>query len=118
MAVSSEPDESNKQANGSAASEPSSCLYRDYSREPVEDTISLKKDSVQNFPMKLHSILSNSEFSDIISWLPHGRAWRILQHKAFEERVIPLFFRHGRCVFEEADEGMPNCISENEAFTP
>jgi len=27
---------------------------------------------------------------------PDGRAWRILQHKAFEERVIPLYFRHGR----------------------
>ncbi|GKY96794.1 hypothetical protein MPSEU_000638600 [Mayamaea pseudoterrestris] len=76
---------------------PSKCSYHDYSKEPTEDgAITLKKDGVQNFPMKLHTILSNSEFSDIISWLPHGRAWRILQHKAFEERVIPLFFRHGR----------------------
>jgi HSF-type DNA-binding len=39
---------------------------------------------------------SNPEFQDIIAWLPHGRSWRILQHKAFEERVIPLYFRHGR----------------------
>jgi len=46
--------------------------------------------------MKLHEILSNPEFQDVIAWLPHGRAWRILQHKAFEERVIPLYFRHGR----------------------
>lgn len=29
-------------------------------------------------------------------WLPHGRSWRILQQRAFEERVIPLYFRHGR----------------------
>uniref|UniRef100_A0A7S1Z737 HSF-type DNA-binding domain-containing protein n=1 Tax=Trieres chinensis TaxID=1514140 RepID=A0A7S1Z737_TRICV len=28
--------------------------------------------------------------------MPHGRAFRVLQPKAFEERVIPLFFRHGR----------------------
>jgi hypothetical protein len=41
-------------------------------------------------------ILSNPEFQDIITWLPHGRSWRILQQRAFEERVIPLFFRHGR----------------------
>ena len=41
-------------------------------------------------------ILSNPDFEDIISWLPHGRSWRILQQKAFEERVIPLYFRHGR----------------------
>ena len=48
------------------------------------------------FPVKLHLILSNPEFQEIISWLPHGRSWRILQQKAFEERVIPLYFRHGR----------------------
>jgi hypothetical protein len=48
------------------------------------------------FPVKLHLILSNPEFDDIIAWLPHGRSWRILQQKAFEERVIPLYFRHGR----------------------
>ena len=36
------------------------------------------------------------DFEDIISWLPHGRSFRVLQPKAFEERVIPLFFRHGR----------------------
>jgi hypothetical protein len=41
-------------------------------------------------------ILSNPEYQDIISWLPHGRSWRILQQKAFEERVIPFYFRHGR----------------------
>ena len=48
------------------------------------------------FPVKLHLILSNPDYQDIISWLPHGRSWRILQQKAFEERVIPVFFRHGR----------------------
>jgi hypothetical protein len=31
------------------------------------------------FPVKLHLILSNPEFDDIIAWLPHGRSWRILQ---------------------------------------
>lgn len=48
------------------------------------------------FPDKLHLILSNPEFSDIISWLPHGRSWRILQQKPFEQQVIPLYFRHTR----------------------
>jgi hypothetical protein len=89
-------DESGSQEIGQKDGETSKCRYHDYSREPMEKTIIIKKDGVQNFPLKLHSILSNNEFSDIISWLPHGRAWRILQHKAFEERVIPLFFRHGR----------------------
>jgi hypothetical protein len=68
--------------------------YRDFSRETAKQLD--KDDGVQNFPMKLHAILSNPEFQDVVAWLPHGRAWRILQHKAFEERVIPLYFRHGR----------------------
>ena len=49
-----------------------------------------------NFPMKLHSILSHPEFKDVICWMPHGRSWRVLKPKAFEERVIPLYFRHGQ----------------------
>jgi hypothetical protein len=48
------------------------------------------------FSVKLHMILSNPDFQDIIGWLPHGRSWRILQQQAFEEKVIPLYFRHGR----------------------
>lgn len=48
------------------------------------------------FPVKLHMILSNPEFEDVITWLPHGRSWTIHNHKAFEERVIPLYFRHVR----------------------
>jgi hypothetical protein len=72
--------------------------YRDYSRVPPERTAFQRnsKEPAQTFPMKLHEILTNPEFEDIISWLPHGRAWRIVRHKAFEERVIPLYFRHGR----------------------
>jgi len=72
--------------------------YRDFSRDrpPKTEKGRKHKEPAHTFPMKLHAILSNPEFQDIIAWLPHGRAWRILQHKAFEERVIPLFFRHGR----------------------
>lgn len=49
-----------------------------------------------SFPVKLHRILSNEEFKDVISWLPHGRSWRVLKPKAFEEKVIPLYFRHAK----------------------
>jgi len=48
------------------------------------------------FPVKLHMILSNPKFSDIISWLPHGRSWRIHNQKEFENKVIPVYFSHGR----------------------
>ena len=47
------------------------------------------------FPTKLYKILSKSVFEDVISWLPHGRSWRVLDQKRFETEVLPLYFRHG-----------------------
>ena len=49
-----------------------------------------------SFPVKLHKILCNPEHSSIISWLPNGRSWRVLQPKIFAEKISPLFFRHAR----------------------
>lgn len=53
--------------------------YRDYSRFLPEDkdvaSSILNQASTTKeptFPVKLHKILSNPEFQDIISWLPHG----------------------------------------------
>lgn len=75
--------------------------YTDYSRVPIEDLckafifagVSVKEPP---FPVKLHRILNNPEFHDIVSWLPHGRSWRVLKPMAFEAKVIPLHFRHCR----------------------
>jgi len=47
------------------------------------------------FPVKLYSILEFSErdgYSSIISWLPHGRAFKVHEEKLFVEKVIPRFF--------------------------
>jgi len=46
------------------------------------------------FPAKLFKILSNQEFSDIITWMPHGRSWRVLQPKVFSEVVSTKYFSH------------------------
>jgi len=79
------------------------CNYRDCSRDPIEDlsdpaaflnAASSAKDSP--FPVKLHRILCNPDYRDIIAWLPHGKSWRVLKPKAFEEKVIPAYFRHCR----------------------
>jgi hypothetical protein len=74
--------------------------YRDYSQVVAESSAlhitHAASTKEQTFPVKLHMILSNPDFEDIVGWLPHGRSWRILQQKAFEEKVIPLYFRHGR----------------------
>lgn len=46
------------------------------------------------FPAKLHEILSCPEYSHIITWMPHGRAWRVLNPKEFAEIVMPKKFSH------------------------
>lgn len=49
-----------------------------------------------SFPTKLYKILEDPRYKSFITWLPHGRAWRVLKPKAFEEEVIPKFFRSDR----------------------
>ena len=49
------------------------------------------------FPHILYHILMDAEsmkYSDIVSFLPHGRAFVICNRAKFEEMVIPKFFCH------------------------
>ena len=48
------------------------------------------------FPEKLHDILRDEAFSNIITWLPHGQAFQVLDKKKFEEVVSTKFF-NGSC---------------------
>jgi hypothetical protein len=103
-------DDSSRSENGSiydarSSQKESASTYRDFSHVLPDKHLQASSLIAQSmsitskeptFPVKLHLILSNPEFEDIIAWLPHGRSWRILQQKAFEDRVIPLYFRHGR----------------------
>jgi hypothetical protein len=105
---SSPSSESGSIDDGRSGEKENASTYRDFSRVLPEKHIqqascSLIAQSMSTtttkdptFPVKLHLILSNPEHADIIAWLPHGRSWRILQQKAFEDRVLPLYFRHGR----------------------
>lgn len=77
-------------------------VYHDYSTVPCE-LVQYKKLKIktspsairlQKLPTKLSSILSNPEFSNIVTWMPHGRAWRILKPKLFISEVIPIYFEH------------------------
>lgn len=77
--------------------------YHDYSRTPNDKSAELgnalaavASGKEPPFPVKLHRILSKAEHNDVISWLPHGRSWRVLKPKAFEEKVIPMYFRHAK----------------------
>ena len=76
-------------------------VYHDYSMIKIvknpENSISkpcATKEKNLSFPRKLHLILSNLKFQDIVTWLPNGCSWRVLDQKKFVEEVIPCYFRH------------------------
>ena len=84
--------------------------YRDFSNMPEEPDADDDNDGasasnqrggslessirVQKFPVKLYAILAQKEFHDIITWMPHGRSWKVLKPNLFESMVMPLFFEY------------------------
>lgn len=78
--------------------------YRDFSSVPPNPDDALlshlvnntqnKSIQTQRFPVKLYAILARKEFSDIITWMPHGRSWKVLQPDLFESVVMPQFFEY------------------------
>jgi HSF-type DNA-binding len=42
--------------------------------------------------LQLMEILDNKAYSDIISWLPHGRGFIIFRKKSFEQTILPKYF--------------------------
>jgi len=51
------------------------------------------KKSGSNFPAQLHQILSEHQFAHIITWQPHGRAWKILNKQLLMSVVVPKYLR-------------------------
>lgn len=49
----------------------------------------------QRFPVKLYALLSQPQLSHIISWMPHGRSWKVLKPRIFETAVLPGETCHG-----------------------
>ena len=49
-----------------------------------------------SFPMKLHDMLARPEYSDILTWLPSGTAWIVINSKRLEQEVLRKYFRHGK----------------------
>lgn len=80
------------------SNENSGLNYVDYAKHPDANKPAngVKGARYKSFPVKLHEMLEDEEFSQYISWMPHGRAWKILRQDEFEEKVIPLFFRHAK----------------------
>jgi len=57
---------------------------------------SKKKASNAPFPQQLFCILSKEAYADIISWLPHGKAFIVHDKKRFVEVVSPNYFKETR----------------------
>ena len=72
--------------------------YKDFSNVSDPDSLTplTPPGRVPNFPAKMHAILSRSDLTEIICWLPHGRAWKVLKPREFEVRVIPTYFEHAK----------------------
>jgi hypothetical protein len=80
--------------------------YRDFANvtedpeEPDDESDSRRRGNtdrsirVQKFPVKLYAILAQQEFRGIVTWMPHGRAWKVIKPNAFETLVMPLFFEY------------------------
>ncbi len=49
-----------------------------------------------SFPLKLHAILADPRYHDIIGWLPHGKSWKVFKVSLFEQILLPRHFRHGK----------------------
>lgn len=48
-----------------------------------------------SFGQKVYDILRKEEYHHIISFLPHGRAFRIKSPKSLETQILPRYFGHG-----------------------
>ncbi|CAJ1941371.1 unnamed protein product [Cylindrotheca closterium] len=65
-------------------------------RNPNETLVQQSNYQKPQFPLKLHAILEETEAFDhhaIISWLPNGLGFKVHDKDAFEEQVMPKYFR-------------------------
>ena len=69
--------------------------YTDYASVPDSTTFVRKKTGgvTKPFPEKLHELLSTEAQEDIVSWLPHGRAFLVRKPKAFTSEIMGKYFK-------------------------
>ncbi len=73
-------------------------FYRNFSNLSDPDTTKpiTAPGRIPNFPAKMMAILSRPDLADIISWMPHGRSWKVHKPREFEVKVIPTYFEHSK----------------------
>jgi hypothetical protein len=72
--------------------------YRDFSAVPAElDHVEPTNIDEMTFAQKVHRILSQSEYEQSITWMPHGRAFRIVVPIGMEKLgILKKYFSHNR----------------------
>jgi len=73
-------------------------FYRNLSDLPDPDPLKplTSPGRIPNFPAKMMAILSRADLADIISWMPHGRSWKVHKPREFEVKVVPAYFEHSK----------------------
>ena len=71
--------------------------YRDFSNVPPQKGYEHPKEIKEmTFSQKVHHILSTPEYEKWISWMPHGRSFKVHVPVMFEAQVCPKYFDHKR----------------------
>ena len=71
--------------------------YRDFSQVPPQKGYEHPKDiKDMTFSQKVHDILCTPDYEKWISWMPHGRSFKIHVPVMFETQVCPKYFDHKR----------------------
>ena len=52
---------------------------------------SIAETNKETFPMRLHAILADTSISDVVSWLPHGKAFVVLNPDVFTTQILPRY---------------------------
>lgn len=100
--------------------------YHDNSQateEPDETTAAPEDDPLSHrcnggiattFPVLLHQLLEDAQgagFSDVVNWLPHGRAFLVFDQQRFVTEVMPRYFRQTRSVTLNGMESILACTN-------
>eukprot|EP00977_Amphora_coffeiformis_P003360 scaffold621_cov157-Amphora_coffeaeformis.AAC.2 len=71
--------------------------YSDFSQVPPATDYKPATDiATMTFAEKVHHILSQPEYEADISWMPHGRAFKVHRPGPFEKGICKQYFGHGR----------------------
>lgn len=62
---------------------------------PQRFTKSGRKKAVP-FPLKLMKVLSDKEFENVITWMPSGKSFSIIEPKAFVAEILPEHFKSAK----------------------